>query len=56
LSTNIESLAIVITFAFLAAAKQRRESDVRRSPFCGYCVGLWQAAFTIALPKINACC
>jgi hypothetical protein len=55
-SANSKSLAIVITFAFLAGAKLRRESGVLRSVFCVYRMGLWQAAFAIALPKINACC
>jgi len=53
LSANIKSLAIVITFAFLAGAKLRRESGVLRSVFCVYRMELWQAAFAIALPKIN---
>ncbi|WPC67069.1 hypothetical protein SBP18_00750 [Rhodoferax ferrireducens] len=56
MSADIKSLAIVITFAFLAAVKLRRESGVLHSLFCVYCMGLWQAAFAIALPKINACC
>jgi hypothetical protein len=55
LSANTENFAIVITFHFLAVAKQRRESGVLRSPFCVYCVRLWQAAFTLALPKISDC-